>query len=271
MGGRVPSVAFLSDGLKPLSSFSVRWGWRGRRRRWVEFLRPESWREALEIKAAHPGAVPLFGGTDVMVELNFDRERPEGILDLTRIPELKGWGRENGRLRVGAGVTYTRAIAELGERLPGLAIASRTVGSPQIRNRGTIGGNIGSSSPAGDALPPLYASDAEVELASTEGTRRLPISNFIKGPKRNDLGPNELIAAFYVPEADGAQQYSKIGPRNAMVIAVCSFALALHPAHRRVGTCIGSAGPTPLRAGGAERFIEGVLDEHDLWESRGPI
>jgi CO/xanthine dehydrogenase FAD-binding subunit len=206
-----------------------------------------------------------------MVELNFDRERPEGILDLTRIPELKGWGRENGRLRVGAGVTYTRAIAELGERLPGLAIASRTVGSPQIRNRGTIGGNIGSSSPAGDALPPLYASDAEVELASTEGTRRLPISDFIKGPKRNDLGPNELIAAFYVPEADGAQQYSKIGPRNAMVIAVCSFALALHPAHRRVGTCIGSAGPTPLRAGDAERFIEGVLDEHDLWESRGPI
>src|SRR5919202_293113 len=167
MGGRVPSVAFLSDGLKPLSSFSVRWGWRGRRRRWVEFLRPESWREALEIKAAHPGAVPLFGGTDVMVELNFDRERPEGILDLTRIPELKGWGRENGRLRVGAGVTYTRAIAELGERLPGLAIASRTVGSPQIRNRGTIGGNIGSSSPAGDALPPLYASGARLVRGAT--------------------------------------------------------------------------------------------------------
>jgi CO/xanthine dehydrogenase FAD-binding subunit len=237
----------------------------------VEFLQPGSWREALEIKAAHPEAVPLFGGTDVMVELNFDRERPEYILDLTRVPELKEWGLENGRLRVGAGVTYTRTIAELEDSLPGLAIASRTVGSPQIRNRGTIGGNIGSSSPAGDALPPLYASDAEVELASTGGTRRVPIPGFIKGPKRNDLKPDELIAAFHVPEADGPQQYSKIGTRNAMVIAVCSFGLALHPMRRRVGTCIGSAGPTPLRAREAEQFIEGVLDEHDLWETRGTI
>lgn len=237
----------------------------------MEFLQPGSWREALEIKAAHPEAVPLFGGTDIMVELNFDRERPDYILDLTRVPELEEWGGDNGRIRVGAGVTYTRAIAELEDKLPGLTIASRTVGSPQIRNRGTIGGNIGSSSPAGDALPPLYASDAEVELASTRGTRRVPISDFIKGPKRNDLKPDELIAAFHVPEADGPQQYSKIGTRNAMVIAVCSFGLALHLAQRKVGTCIGSAGPTPLRAEEAEQFIEGVLDEHDLWESRGSI
>jgi CO/xanthine dehydrogenase FAD-binding subunit len=237
----------------------------------VEFLQPEDWREALEIKSRHPKAVPIFGGTDVMVDLNFDRERPEYVLDLTRVPELKEWGKENGRLRVGAGVTYTRAIAELGDRLPGLAIASRTVGSPQIRNRGTIGGNIGSSSPAGDALPPLYASDSEVELASIEGTRRIPILDFIKGPKRNDLKPDELISAFYVPEAEGPQQYSKIGTRNAMVIAVCSFGLALQPTQQKVGACIGSAGPTPLRTGEAEGFIEGVLDEHGLWESRGEI
>ena len=232
----------------------------------MEFLQPEDWREALEIKSRYPKAVPIFGGTDVMVDLNFDRERPEYVLDLTRVPELKEWGKENGRLRVGAGVTYTRAIAELGDRLPGLAIASRTVGSPQIRNRGTIGGNIGSSSPAGDALPPLYASDSEVELASIEGTRRIPILDFIKGPKRNDLKPDELISAFYVPEAEGPQQYSKIGTRNAMVIAVCSFGLALQPTQQKVGACIGSAGPTPLRTGEAEGFIEGVLDEHGLWE-----
>ena len=133
----------------------------------MELLQPGTWQEALEARAAHPGALPLRGGTDVMVDLNFGRERPEAILDLTRVAELDEWEERDGVLRVGAGVTYTRAIAELGDALPGLAAASRTVGSPQIRNRGTIGGNLGSSSPAGDALPPLYACGAEVELAST--------------------------------------------------------------------------------------------------------
>jgi CO/xanthine dehydrogenase FAD-binding subunit len=233
----------------------------------VEFFRPESWREALEVKAAHPGAVPIFGGTDVMVDLNFDRERPEAVLDLTRVPEIQEWEEENGRLRVGAGVTYTRIIVELGDRLPGLAMASRTVGSPQIRNRGTVGGNLGTASPAGDALPPLYASDAEVELASTEGTRRVPVAEFITGPKRNSLKSGELIAAFHIPPAEGPQQYAKIGPRNAMVIAVCAFGLALHPEQRRVGTCLGSAAPTPVRATEAEEFIEGILE----WDSREEI
>ena len=237
----------------------------------MEFLQPERWQEALEMKAAHPEAVPMHGGTDVMVELNFDRERPEHILDLTRVPELREWGWENGRLRAGAGVTYTRAIEGLSAPLPGLAIASRTVGSPQIRNRGTVGGNIASSSPAGDALPPLYASDAEVELASTEGMRIVPIEEFVTGPKKNVLEPNELISAFRVPEAGGPQQYSKIGTRNAMVIALCSFGLALHPEQRKVGSCIGSAGPTPLRAQEAESFIEGVLEEGDLWSKRGSV
>jgi CO/xanthine dehydrogenase FAD-binding subunit len=233
----------------------------------VEFFQPESWREALEIKAAHPDAMPIFGGTDVMVDLNFDRERPEAILDLTTVPELQEWGEEDGRLRVGAGVTYTRIIAELGSRLPGLSMASRTVGSPQIRNRGTVGGNLGTASPAGDALPPLYASDAEVEVDSTEGTRRVPVTEFITGPKRNSLKSNELIAAFHIPEAEGPQQFAKIGPRNAMVIAVCAFGLALHPERRKVGTCLGSAAPTPVRATEAEEFIEGVLE----WESRAEI
>jgi CO/xanthine dehydrogenase FAD-binding subunit len=233
----------------------------------LELHSPDSWREALEIKAAHPEAVPIFGGTDVMVDLNFDRERPDAVLDLTRVPELGEWDAEDGRLRVGAGVTYTRIIRELGEELPGLAMASRTVGSPQIRNRGTVGGNLGTASPAGDALPPLYASDAEVELASTEGTRRLPVAKFITGPKRNAMRPDELIAAFHVPRAEGPQQYAKIGTRNAMVIAVCAFGLALHPAQKKVGACLGSAAPTPVRAGEAEEFIEGVLE----WDSRGEI
>jgi CO/xanthine dehydrogenase FAD-binding subunit len=202
-----------------------------------------------------------------MVEMNFGRARPEAILDLTRVSELTHHDRDDGMLRVGAGVTYTRAIAELGDALPGLAIASRTVGSPQIRNRGTIGGNLGSSSPAGDALPPLYASSAEIEVASTRGTRRIAIEDFITGPKRNTLEPDELIAAFHIAAARGGQQFSKIGTRNAMVIAVCSFALAIDDERRTVGTCLGSAAPTPRRAHEAEQFVNGALD----WDGRAPI
>jgi CO/xanthine dehydrogenase FAD-binding subunit len=233
----------------------------------MELLQPASWDEALEAKAAHPGALPLWGGTDVMVDMNFGRARPEAIVDLTRVTELTEHGRGDGMLRVGAGVTYTRAITELSDELPGLAIASRTVGSPQIRNRGTIGGNLGSSSPAGDALPPLYASDAVVELASTRGARSVPVADFITGPKRNVLEPDELIAAFHVPVARGAQQFSKIGTRNAMVIAVCSFALAVDEEERVVGTCLGSAAPTPRRAREAEEQIEARLD----WDGHRPI
>ena len=237
----------------------------------VEILAPDTWEQALAMKAAQPEAVPIAGGTDLMVALNFDRARPQAILDLTRVPELRGWEADDGRLRIGAGVTYTRLIEELGERLPGLAIASRTVGSPQIRNRGTVGGNLGTASPAGDGLPPLYVSDAEVELASATGTRRLPIADFVTGPKRQAAREDELIAAFHLPAATGAQQFAKIGTRNAMVIAVCSLSLAIWPERRAVCACIGSAGPTPIRAGEAEAFIAGVLDEEGLWEGRGPL
>jgi CO/xanthine dehydrogenase FAD-binding subunit len=233
----------------------------------MEFLQPASWAEALEAKAEHPEALPLWGGTDVMVDLNFGRARPDAILDLTRVEELTRWDRDDGALRVGAGVTYTRAIDELHDALPGLAIASRTVGSPQIRNRGTIGGNLGSSSPAGDALPPLYASHAEVEVESTRGSRRIPVEDFITGPKQNVLEPDELIAAFHVDAARGGQQFAKIGTRNAMVIAVCSFAIAIDDEARTVGTCLGSAAPTPRRATEAEHYIAGALD----WEHRAPI
>jgi CO/xanthine dehydrogenase FAD-binding subunit len=237
----------------------------------VEILAPDTWEQALAMKAAQPDAVPIAGGTDLMVALNFDRARPAAILDLTRVAELRDWGADDGRLRVGAGVTYTRLIEELGDRLPGLAIASRTVGSPQIRNRGTVGGNLGTASPAGDGLPPLYVSDAEVELASTTGSRRLPVAEFVIGPKRQAARDDELIAAFHLPAATGPQQFSKIGTRNAMVIAVCSLSLAIWPERRAVCACIGSAGPTPIRATEAEAFAAGVLDEEGLWEGRGPL
>lgn len=150
-------------------------------------------------------------------------------------------------------------------------MASRTVGSPQIRNRGTVGGNLATASPAGDALPPLYASGAEVEVVSTGGMRRIPVNEFIVGPKKNTLAPDELISAFYVSKASGPQQYAKIGTRNAMVIAVSSLALALHPRTGKVGACIGSAGPTPIPATEAELFIQSVIEEGGLWESGLPL
>jgi CO/xanthine dehydrogenase FAD-binding subunit len=237
----------------------------------MDFLRPASWAEALAMKAARPDATPIWGGTDVMVEVNLDHRRPAAIIDLTRIRELGEWGTDGPLLRVGAGVTYTRIIDELGDRLPGLAMASRTVGSPQIRNRGSVGGNLGTASPAGDAHPVLLATDAVVELASPGGTRRVPAREFYLGPKRNSARPDELIAAFTVEPSTGPQQFSKVGTRNAMVIAVCAFSISLDVGRRRVGTGIGSAGPTPIRATEAEAFIQNALDEQLLWEHRKEV
>jgi len=229
----------------------------------MEFFRPTSLAEACQLKSEHPDAVPLCGGTDVMVDINFDRRRPDALLDLTGVRELYEWSRYDSHVRVGAAVPYTTIIKELSADAPGLAIASRTVGSPQIRNRGSVGGNLGSASPAGDALPPLLAVDAEVETVSANGGRRIPIHEFFLGPKRNALQPDELIAAVHAPVAGGPQQFAKVGTRNAMVIAVCSFSLALHPDTGRVGTGIGSAAPTPLAATQAEDFLSAELA--DRW------
>ena len=232
----------------------------------MDFLSPASWADALAAKAEHPDAVPIAGGTDVMVELNFDRRRPPALLDLTRIAELAEHATEDGLIRIGAGVPYTRIITELGDRLPGLAQASRTVGSPQIRNRGTVGGNLGSASPAGDAHPPLLATGAVVEVASVRGSRRVPVGEFFTGPKRSVLAADELIAAVLVPPAPGPQQFAKVGTRNAMVIAVCSVSVALDPQARTIGTGIGSAAPTPVRAVEAE-----ALAAELPWDDRGEL
>ncbi|WP_433799520.1 FAD binding domain-containing protein [Actinomycetospora sp. CA-084318] len=237
----------------------------------MNFLTPTTWADALAAKAEQPDAVPVSGGTDVMVELNFDRRRPAALLDLTRVPDLLTWSHDDGRVRLGAGVPYARVITELGRTLPGLAMAARTVGSPQIRNRGTVGGNLGAASPAGDSHPALLAADAVVEVASVRGVRHVPAAEFYTGVKRNALAPDELIAAVHVAPASGPQQFCKIGTRNAMVISVAAFGLALHPERRAVGTGIGSAAPTPRRADDAAAFLAGELEAAGLWESRGPL
>ncbi|HZB86686.1 MAG TPA: FAD binding domain-containing protein, partial [Gaiellaceae bacterium] len=194
----------------------------------MDVLTPHTLEEALALKAERPEARPIQGGTDLMVELNFDRARPATILNLNEVAELRGWSRENGALRLGSGLTYTEAMeAGIADLLPALAEASRTVGSPQIRNRGTIGGNLGTASPAGDALPPLLVESAEVQVASVHGERWLRLADFVVGPKRNALAEDELIVAVSVTPSGDRQTFMKVGPRNAMVIAVCSLALAV--------------------------------------------
>ncbi|MEV0603097.1 xanthine dehydrogenase family protein subunit M [Streptomyces sp. NPDC050315] len=238
----------------------------------MEFLRPASWDEALAAKAEHPTAVPIAGGTDVMVEINFDHRRPEYLMDLNRIGDLGEWETGAQTVRLGASVPYTHIMEHLRAELPGLALASHTVASPQIRNRGGVGGNLGTASPAGDAHPALLASGGEVEVESAaRGARMIPIDEFYLGVKRNALEPDELIRAVHLPKATGPQQFSKVGTRNAMVIAVCAFGIALHPETKTVRTGIGSAAPTPVRAKEAETFLAAALEEGGHWESGAPI
>lgn len=234
-------------------------------------LRPASWRSAMRLRSQHPDASPICGGTDLMVDINFGRARPATLLDLTSVEGLDSWElTEDGRtVRIGAGVCFTRIIDELSGLCPALAQAARTVGSPQIRNRGTVAGNLATASPAGDSHPVLLACWARVEVESVRGRRVIDIDDFFLGPKRSALEPDELIRAVLVPVAAGPQQFAKVGPRNAMVIATTSFALNLDAAGRRVGTGIGSAGPTPLRARAAEQMLQDALT--DRWDSPGGV
>jgi CO/xanthine dehydrogenase FAD-binding subunit len=225
----------------------------------MDVLTPRTLEEALQLKAERPEAVPIQGGTDVMVELNFDRARPDALLNLNEVAELRGWSRQNGTLWLGSGMTYTEAMqGRVAELLPALAEASRTVGGPQIRNRGTIGGNLGTASPAGDALPPLLVGGAGVKLASVRGERVVALDEFLVGPKRNVLAEDELIAGVSLPVRESRETFLKVGPRNAMVIAVVSLALRVDDELR---AAFGSAGPVPT-------LVRARLDDVDSFPQR---
>jgi CO/xanthine dehydrogenase FAD-binding subunit len=205
---------------------------------------PRSVDEALELKAAHPGARLVQGGTDLLVELNFDRTRPPALIALDRVGELRGWRRDDGTIVLGAALTYAEAMsAELAALVPALAEAARTVGSPQIRNRGTIGGNLGTGSPAGDALPPLLVGRSEVTVASVRGVRTLPLEAFLLGPKRTALADDEVILDVRLRPSGASQTFMKVGPRNAMAISVCSLALSVDRERDEVRAALGSAAP----------------------------
>lgn len=232
----------------------------------MDVLLPRTLDEALEMRAERPGAIPIAGGTDLMVDINFDHLRPEAMVDVSRLPELRGWREKDGRLFLGSGVTYTRVLREL-PHLRALAEASRSVGSPQIRNRGTVGGNLGTASPAGDALPVLAAHDAEIGLASAaRGERWLPWDGFVLGVKATALGSDELILGARWRQLSGPQSFSKIGTRNAMVIAVANLCFAMDQQTRTVRVALGSVAPTVVRAREAEAYLAGELEAAGAWD-----
>jgi CO/xanthine dehydrogenase FAD-binding subunit len=227
-------------------------------------LLPRTLDEALQMKSRHPEALPIAGGTDVMVEVNFGRLRPSAFIDVSALPELQVCDRENGQPVLGAGVSFTRIIHDM-DRFQPLVQASRSVGSPQIRNRGTLGGNLGTASPAGDALPVLAAYEAMVSLAGAGGRRSVPLSDFLLGPKKNVLRPDELIVDTRWRTVRGPGSFSKIGTRNAMVISVAGLVLQVDEEARRVRVALGSVGPTVVRAKAGEDFISQAMDESGVW------
>ncbi len=224
---------------------------------------PTSLHSALQALADSPEATVLAGGTDLMVELNSGHRQVPSVIAVSRVPELCSWSHDAvaGLLHIGAGISYDEIAREpIAQWVPALAQAARTVGSPQIRHAATIGGNLGTCSPAGDGLPVLAALDAMIHLASLTGVRTLSFADFMVGPKRTARLPGELITGVTVPVVRGWQGYSKVGVRNAMVIAVASAALVADSDAGTVRVALGSAGPTILRCPEAEAFAAAHVD-----------
>jgi len=235
----------------------------------VTVLAPTRLDDAVAALAADPSLTVLAGGTDLMVAVNYGQYRPSEVLSLRRVRELHDWHVDGegsaAHVVLGAATSYTTLLdPALAALLPALAQASRTVGSPQIRNTGTLGGNLGTASPAGDTLPVLVALDATVELASASGRRSMQVSEFVTGPKQTALAPGELVTAVRLPVARGPQEFLKIGVRNAMVIAVANCVLVLDLGRRDLGCALGAVGPVPMRDREAERWAAAHLD----WDRR---
>ena len=223
---------------------------------------PLSLNQAFDELSRTPDARFIQGGTDLMVEINFNHVKPVNIIALRRIKELRTWQvNSNNTITIGSGVPYQEMeLGQLKELLPALAEAARTVGSPQIRAAGTLGGNLGTCSPAGDGLPVLFALDAIVHLQSIESSRDLSIHEFMLGVKRNARKANEIIIGVTVPILDGWQGYAKVGVRNAMVISVASACLAVDKKSNSVRIALGAVGPTIIRCRDAESWLEQKLD-----------
>lgn len=222
--------------------------------------------EAVEALEQAPGAQLLAGGTDFCVEVNFGHRRPPAVVALRRVRELRRYEVTPATISIGAGTTYAdMGGPELSSALPALAAAARTVGSPQIRNAGTLGGNIATASPAGDTLPLLAALDARVTLRGPTGERTVLFGEVVTGVKRNSIAPDEVVVQVELERPRGPQHFLKVGTRNAMVIAIASVAVVLDVERRSVRVALGSVAPVPVRATEAEEQISHDFD----WNAAG--
>ena len=215
---------------------------------------PRTLDEALLMLSADPNATLLAGGTDFMVEVNLHGRRPSSVISLAKIGELSTFRIDESQVVIGASVPYAdMETGPLADELPALAQAARTVGSPQIRAAGTLGGNLGTCSPAGDGLPVLAALDAVVDIVGPSSERHVPFVDFMLGVKKNDLVSGEIIRSVTIPRTSGWQGYAKVGSRNAMVIATASACLTR--TQTKVTVALGAVGPTIIRARDAEDWL----------------
>ncbi|WP_099899517.1 xanthine dehydrogenase family protein subunit M [Streptomyces sp. TLI_171] len=226
---------------------------------------PASVDEAVEALAVTPGAVPVAGATDLMEAVNAGRLRPAALIGLGRITELRGWRYEDGGTAVlGAGLTHARMDRpDFAALIPALADAARTAGPPQVRNVGTLGGNIATGDPAGDTLPVLAALEATATLARAGAVRDVPISHLLTG--LDPLRPGELLTWVRVPLLHAPQVFLKSTGRSGPARAAASVALVLDPARRGVRCAVGAVAPVPLRPLEAESWVAGCID----WDARG--
>lgn len=217
----------------------------------MKFHQPTTLAEALAIKAEF-GAEAYFlaGGTDLVVLRNRGRVKGQHWIDLSRLHELVGLEEQRGMLRIGAATPHARL-----EKTPfrALAEAAASVGGPQIRQRGTVGGNVGNASPAGDVSTALLAHDAEIELASVRGKRSMKLNAFFVGPGKSAIAPDEIITAFTMP-SEIRSAWLKVGKREATAISVVAAAVGVD-AHDRAYIALASVAPRPLRMQAAEELI----------------
>ncbi|MCE5334965.1 MAG: xanthine dehydrogenase family protein subunit M [Desulfobacteraceae bacterium] len=231
-------------------------------------FQPESLPELWRVFEAHPGASVCAGGTDLLVKMRSAMMNPESIACVDRIPDLRGiTTEEGGMLRIGACATHGQIVSDPAVRrmFPILVRAVENLGSPPIRNMGTIGGNICTASPAGDTLPPLYALGAEIELRCKAAQRRMLLKDFISGPGKTCLRQGEILASVRLKPPEGyynnIQHFEKVGQRNALACSIASLAALLQVASDGVvlkaALAWGSVAPVVMTCPDAEKELIG--------------